>query len=774
MDIQETQRLLSEYLHELADLFHRVPGSAIFLRYVKSSYQNDPIRSAVELFLFLFAVRYLLAPKYSTKPGVVQLSEDEIDDLVDEWTPEPLVGKPTALEEMEVDKRTVIVGPVGPKSKLANGRTVINLGSYNFYNFNTNESLKEKAIQTLRNYGVGPCGPRGFYGTQDVHMKTEADVASFLGTASCIMYSQAFSTISSVIPAFSKRGDIIVADKGVNFAIRKGIQISRSMVRWYEHNDMEDLERVLAKVTKEQARKPLTRRFIITEGLFESYGDMVNLPKIIELKLKYKFRLILDESWSFGVLGRTGRGVTEHQNVDAAEVDMIVGSLAGPLVAGGGFCAGSEEIVHHQRISAAAYTFSAALPALLSTTASATINLLQNSPETISLLREYTKAMWAQLDPRSDWVYCTSAPENPIMILAIKPEVIAAKRLSIEDQQFLLQDVVDECLANGVLITRLKTLQDNFEPKQVVLPALKVYQGATLPHEAFSQLAKRDLPPLLSIPDAITNELLPDLPIKAQDVTKYGISYAPYNDDGTCKSQDGVNSDLDKLKPWAFVRIYGVDCDQTRKVVKAARERNLRVFAGVYDLQNFPASLDHIIEAAAGDWSIFHTINIGNELVNKGHYSWEVFNAVHTARDKLRAAGYQGPVVTVDTFSVLLRHPELCDASDYCAANCHAFFDANQTPLNAGEYTLNQANAISAAAGGKRTVITEAGWPHAGQSNGKAAPNIVNQWTAILTLANAFQHRRDDLILFSAFDDPWKQDGSGTFGAEKYWGLLKH
>lgn len=174
-----------------------------------------------------------------------------------------------------------LFSPVGPKSKLANGRTVNNLCSYNFYNFNTNESLKEQAIQTLRNYGVGPCGPRGFYGTQDVHMKTEADIASFLGTAACIMYSQAFSTISSVIPAFSKRGDIIVADKGVSFAIRKGIQISRSIVRWYEHNDMEDLERVLAKITKEQARKPLTRRFIITEGIFESYGDMVDLPKIV-------------------------------------------------------------------------------------------------------------------------------------------------------------------------------------------------------------------------------------------------------------------------------------------------------------------------------------------------------------------------------------------------------------------------------------------------------------------------------------------------------------
>jgi 7-keto-8-aminopelargonate synthetase-like enzyme len=171
--------------------------------------------------------------------------------------------------------------PTGPKSKLANGRTVTNLASYNFLNFNGNEQLKEKAIQTLRTYGVGPCGPPQFYGTQDVHMKTEADIASILGTPGCIVYAQAFSTISSVIPAFSKRGDIIVADKAVNYAIRKGLQISRSTVRWYEHNDMEDLERVLQKVIKEQAKKPLTRRFIVTEGLFENVGDMLDLPKLV-------------------------------------------------------------------------------------------------------------------------------------------------------------------------------------------------------------------------------------------------------------------------------------------------------------------------------------------------------------------------------------------------------------------------------------------------------------------------------------------------------------
>lgn len=112
-------------------------------------------------------------------------------------------------------------------------------------------------------------------------MKIEADIASHLGTQACIVYAQAFSTISSVIPAFSKRGDIIIADEAVNYAIRKGIQISRSTVRWYKHNDMADLEKVLEKVVKEQAKKPLTRRFIVTEGLFENVGDMVDLPKLV-------------------------------------------------------------------------------------------------------------------------------------------------------------------------------------------------------------------------------------------------------------------------------------------------------------------------------------------------------------------------------------------------------------------------------------------------------------------------------------------------------------
>ncbi|KFY84221.1 hypothetical protein V500_09470 [Pseudogymnoascus sp. VKM F-4518 (FW-2643)] len=394
MELQDAQKLVLSYMNEAADQFQKVPGSAMLIRYVRSSYQNDPVRSAIELILVVFFVRYLLAPSYSThRQNFVTLSEEEIDDLVDEWTPEPLVAPLTAFEENVQEKLPVIVGMSGPKSKLANGRTVTNLASYNYYNLVANEHIREKAIETLRTYGVGPCGPPQFYGTQDVHMKTEADVASHLGMEACIVYAQSFSTISSVIPAFSKRGDIIVADKACNYAIRKGLQICRSTIRWYEHNDMEDLERVLQRVVKEQSRKPLTRRFIVTEGLFETVGDCVDLPKVVELRLRYKFRLILDETWSFGVLGRTGRGVTEAQNVDSSSVDMIVGSLSGPLCAGGGFCAGSIDIVEHQRISAAAYTFSAALPAMMATTASEALLMLQTMPEILAGCRENIKAM---------------------------------------------------------------------------------------------------------------------------------------------------------------------------------------------------------------------------------------------------------------------------------------------------------------------------------------------------------------------------------------------
>lgn len=132
---------------------------------------------------------------------------------------------------------------------------------------------------------------------------------------------------------------------------------------------------------------------------------------------------------------------------------MIIGSLAGALCSGGGFCAGAFDIVDHQRIASAAYTYSAALPAMNATTACETLALIQSRPEILTVCRDHIKAMRAQLDPRSDWLVCTSSVDNPVMILVLKPDVVRTRRLSVEEQKSILQECVDEvCIYASFLV----------------------------------------------------------------------------------------------------------------------------------------------------------------------------------------------------------------------------------------------------------------------------------------------------------------------------------
>ncbi|KAL6239129.1 hypothetical protein BDW75DRAFT_167574 [Aspergillus navahoensis] len=304
------------------------------------------------------------------------------------------------------------------------------------------------------------------------------------------------------------------------------------------------------------------------------------------------------------------------------------------------------------------------------------------------------------------------------------------------------------------------------------LPPIVAVPALDAPHDLEPALATNASIKANTDPGPNEEDSSPMLP--KQNTQFFGISYSPYNTDNSCKTQDEVNTDIGKLTHYAFVRIYGVDCDQAKKVITAARRHDLQVFAGVYDLQNLHANLKTIVDTARPDLSTLHTISIGNELLSRGQNSaGAVTAAVNDARAYLRSLGYTGPVVTIDTFSKVLEHPELCHVSDYCAANCHAYFDATQTPENAGSYVAGISRRLSKVSGGKRALITESGWPHAGQSNGKAVPSKKNQQKAIESLRKAFRDNHADLILFSAFDDLWKVDNQWTFGAEKFWGIEK-
>ncbi|GAA5874627.1 hypothetical protein JCM16303_002928 [Sporobolomyces ruberrimus] len=449
--LPELVNALSASLSNLAALSNRVPGSAIAWRYLKASHQDDPLRTVLEILLVFFIVRtYLMARTKGESSGknFVKFSEKEIDELVSEWQPEPLLppNQETPLHP------PILVGATGPRPRVIfpqpgqdphdpldpmsldqPGKQVTNLASANFAGLAGNERIKEKAVGCLRRYGVGSCGPAGFYGTFDVHLELERDIAQFLRVPAAINYAQGFSAISSVIPAFCKRGDIVVADRGCNFAIQKGIQISRVSVKWYDHGDYESLERILEGIKKEDKkyrRNPTaSRRFIVTEGIFENDGSMVNLPKVMELKHKYKYRLILDEGWSIGAVGKTGRGVTEVFDIPAAGVDIITGTMQNAFSSSGGFCAGSVEVVAHQRINSPTYVFSAALPPLLAVSASEALSLL-STPLTstdpahpLSTLPTNIRALRQILD-QIPTIEIPSAEMSPLIHLTIKPSVL--------------------------------------------------------------------------------------------------------------------------------------------------------------------------------------------------------------------------------------------------------------------------------------------------------------------------------------------------------------
>lgn len=111
---------------------------------------------------------------------------------------------------------------------------------------------------------------------------------------------------------------------------------------------------------------------------------------------------------------------------------------------------------------------------------------------------------------------------------------------------------------------------------------------------------------------------------------------------------------------------------------------------------------------------------------------------------------------------------ELCTASDFCAINCHAFFDGNTLPEDAGQFVQNWVKQISEAAGGKTTIVTESGWPHQGDQNNKAIPSPENQAAAIASLKAAFGGG-ENLVLYNSYNDLWKSDSAGTFGSVSSW-----
>jgi len=344
-------------LHDYVEFF----GSILF--------EVDPLHALVEVSLFLFIVYLLLQKSYKIKELPDKLTEQEVSQLVEEWEPEPLIPPMNELQKwnhQHGQPKTLVSAPTAVM-QLEGGEKVLNFATTNYFGLATDDTTKEAAIEALRTYGCGSCGPRGFYGTMDKHIDCERQLANFMGTEEAIIYSSGFAGIASAIPAFCKVFDLIICDAGVNHAVQTGVNLSRSKVMYFPHNDITALKKILAKTKEDDVnqKKKVYRKFVVIEGLYVNYGDLAPLDEIIKLKDQYKFRIVMDDSHGLGTLGKTGKGTCEHYGLSPYCVDILLSSMSHSIGSLGGFCAGKRPVVFHQRLSGSGYCFSASSPPYL-------------------------------------------------------------------------------------------------------------------------------------------------------------------------------------------------------------------------------------------------------------------------------------------------------------------------------------------------------------------------------------------------------------------------
>lgn len=255
----------------------------------------------------------------------------------------------------------------------------------------------------------------------------------------------------------------------------------------------------------------------------------------------------------------------------------------------------------------------------------------------------------------------------------------------------------------------------------------------------------------------------------------YGITYSPYRGSNGCKTPAEVAADWDVFADnHGVIRIYGVDCDQVATAYTAAKKHGNTLMLGIYDINTISESIAIMAAGVDNDWDIVDTVSVGNEMINRSAATVsQMLAALREARAALRARGYKGPVVTIDTFKAVEDHPELCDESDYCAINCHPFFDSYTGPDEAGTFLVNAMENVRSklADSNKRIVITETGWPWKGTPNGLAIPSPEAQDVAIKSIKSIFRARPQNVMLFNAFNDLWKVSAADTFYAEQYWGM---
>jgi glycine C-acetyltransferase len=288
-------------------------------------------------------------------------------------------------------RERIIVSPQGAEIKVNTGQEVLNFCANNYLGLSNNPELIAAAKKALDTHGYGMSSVRFICGTGDLHKTLEQKIADFFGTEDTILYAACFDANGGVFEPLLEEQDAIISDSLNHASIIDGVRLCKAQRYRYQNADMADLEKQL------QAAQAQRFRLIVTDGVFSMDGNVAPMDKILGLAAKYDAMVMIDESHSAGVVGRTGRGVTEQFDCKG-KAEIITGTL-GKAFGGaiGGFTTGKKEIIDMLRQRSRPYLFSNSIPPMVAAAGIAMFDMMTRTNELQDRLHKNTEYFYKKM-----------------------------------------------------------------------------------------------------------------------------------------------------------------------------------------------------------------------------------------------------------------------------------------------------------------------------------------------------------------------------------------
>ncbi|HMU62833.1 MAG TPA: aminotransferase class I/II-fold pyridoxal phosphate-dependent enzyme, partial [Gemmatimonadales bacterium] len=288
-----------------------------------------------------------------------------------------------------------LASPQAARVEMEGRGSVIILSSNNYLGLSNEPAVVAAGKRALDQYGAGTGSVRFICGTFSIHRELEQACARLVGTAASLSFVSCWNANEAVPGTLLTEHDLILSDQLNHASIIDGLRLAKAITKCqtgvYKHGDLDDLRAKLAAATDRKVK------MVITDGVFSMEGAIAKLPDIAAICREYGAVLVVDDSHSTGVLGKTGRGTAEHFGM-VGEVDIITSTLGKALGgAAGGFVAGTAEVCDYLTQRARPQLFSNALPATVAGSALASIEFLEQHPERVTRLRENANYFREQL-----------------------------------------------------------------------------------------------------------------------------------------------------------------------------------------------------------------------------------------------------------------------------------------------------------------------------------------------------------------------------------------